>query len=154
MCAEIQNQNQNPGVAPPDCALLFYWPKRVSRKGPTLRWACLVRQGGNINSGSSDRPSGCTSPAGTEALESLSFCGELQRSSLLSGFSLIGHTVREAPCNGPAYYAPKVLDVSENRQRRCPPQGDKAFFAYFLSPPGQKVRRLAGRDPPVFLLRI
>jgi hypothetical protein len=30
---------QNPGVAPPDGALLFYWPKRVSRKGPALRWA-------------------------------------------------------------------------------------------------------------------
>jgi hypothetical protein len=29
----------------------------------------------------------------------------------------------------------------------------KAFFAYFLSPLGQKVRRLAGRDPPVLLLK-
>jgi hypothetical protein len=28
-----QPKNQNPGVAPPDCALLFCWPKRVSRKG-------------------------------------------------------------------------------------------------------------------------
>jgi hypothetical protein len=26
----------------------------------------------------------------------------------------------------------------------------KAFFAYFLLPFGQKVGRLAGRDPPVF----
>jgi len=32
---------QNPGVAPPDGALLFYWPKRVSRKGPALRWAWM-----------------------------------------------------------------------------------------------------------------
>ena len=46
--------NPNPGVAPPDCALLFYWPKRVSRKGPALRWACLARQGGNFNSGCSN----------------------------------------------------------------------------------------------------
>jgi hypothetical protein len=30
----------------------------------------------------------------------------------------------------------------------------QALFAYFLSPPGQKVRRLAGRDPPVLLLSI
>jgi hypothetical protein len=31
----------------------------------------------------------------------------------------------------------------------------KAFFAYFLLPLGQKVRRLAGRDPPVLsVLRI
>ena len=29
----------------------------------------------------------------------------------------------------------------------------KAFFAYFLSPFGQKVRRLAGRDPPVIILK-
>ena len=46
-----QQKNHNPGVAPPDCALLFYWPKRVSRKVPTLRWACLARQDGNLNSG-------------------------------------------------------------------------------------------------------
>jgi len=46
----IQRQKKNPGVAPPDCALLFYWPKRVSRKGPALRWACLARQDGDINS--------------------------------------------------------------------------------------------------------
>ena len=27
-------KNQNPGGAPPDGALLFYWPKRVISKGP------------------------------------------------------------------------------------------------------------------------
>jgi hypothetical protein len=46
----IQKKIQNPGVAPPDGAILFYWPKRVSRKGPALRWACLARNGGNLNS--------------------------------------------------------------------------------------------------------
>jgi hypothetical protein len=30
-------KNHNPGVAPPDGAILFYWPKRVCRKG--LRYA-------------------------------------------------------------------------------------------------------------------
>ena len=30
-------KKQNPGVASPDGALLFYWPKRVSRKRPALR---------------------------------------------------------------------------------------------------------------------
>jgi hypothetical protein len=29
----------------------------------------------------------------------------------------------------------------------------QALFAYFLSPLGQKVRRLAGRNPPVLILR-
>jgi len=28
----------------------------------------------------------------------------------------------------------------------------KAFFASFLSPPGQKGRRPAGRDPPILIL--
>ena len=36
------------GGAPPDGALLFYWTKRVSRKRPTLRWAILSREGGNL----------------------------------------------------------------------------------------------------------
>ena len=30
----------------------------------------------------------------------------------------------------------------------------KALFAYFLSPLGQKVRRLAGRDPPVLIFKV
>ena len=37
-----------------------------------LRWACLVRQGGNINSGCSNRSKIQISPVGDEALESLS----------------------------------------------------------------------------------
>jgi hypothetical protein len=65
-------QNQNPGVAPPDGAKLFYWPKRVCRKGPALRWACLAREGGNFNSDFSDRSKVYTSPAESEALLSLS----------------------------------------------------------------------------------
>ena len=72
-----QPKNQNPGVAPPDGALLFCWPKRVSRKGPALRWACLARQGGNLNSEKIIRLILYTSRAGPEALESLSSCGEL-----------------------------------------------------------------------------
>ena len=83
-----QPKNQNPGVAPPDGALLFCWPKRVSRKGPALRWACLARQGGNINSDYSHWPHVYISLAGSEALESLSFCGELQRFSCVVAFPL------------------------------------------------------------------
>ena len=74
-----QPKNQNPGVAPPDGALLFCWPKRVSRKGPALRWACLARQGGNINPYGSKRSRVYSSPAGDEALESLSFSGGLRQ---------------------------------------------------------------------------
>ena len=81
-------KSENPGVAPPDCALLFCWPKRVSRKGPALRWACLARQGGNLNSGQTIRRGIYISPAGDEALESLSCRGELQRSSCSPSFSL------------------------------------------------------------------
>jgi len=76
---QSQKQIQNPGVAPPDGALLFCWPKRVSRKGPALRWACLARQGGNLNSGQTIRRGVYISPAGDEALESLFFCGGLHR---------------------------------------------------------------------------
>jgi hypothetical protein len=46
-----------------------------------------------------------------------------------------------------------IIKVTETRQKRCPPQGEKALFAYFLSPHGQKVRRLAGRNPPVLFLK-
>src|SRR5210317_2665645 len=70
-CPDFLSGNQNPGVAPPDGALLFCWPKRVSRKGPALRWACPVREGGNLNSGQTIRRGVYISPAGDEALESL-----------------------------------------------------------------------------------
>ena len=93
----IQKPNQNPGVAPPDGALLFCRPKRVSRKGPALRWACLARQGGNLNSVKTVRLNVYISLIGPEALESLSFCGELLLWPCFSGFSLVSHTAREAP---------------------------------------------------------
>jgi hypothetical protein len=69
-------QTQNPGVASPDGAILFYWPKRVCRKGPTLRWACLARQDGNFNSDRMIGHNAYVSPAGLEALVSLSCCGD------------------------------------------------------------------------------
>ena len=85
------------GGCAPRLRLILCWPKRVSRKGPALRWACLARQGGNINTDNSNRSKVQVPLAGPEALESLSFCGELQRSSLLSSFCLVSHTEREAP---------------------------------------------------------
>ena len=85
---DIQPGKQNPGVAPPDCALLFYWPKRVCRKGPALRWACLARQGGNFNSGMIPGQNNYVSPSGAEALESLSLSVELQQQIFFQAFPL------------------------------------------------------------------
>jgi hypothetical protein len=48
----------------------------------------------------------------------------------------------------------QLIEVTETRQKRCPPQGEKVLFVYFLSPLGQKVRRLAVRELPVWLFRI
>ncbi len=47
----------------------------------------------------------------------------------------------------PQYHQP--FKTTETRQRRCPPQGE-GIFAYFCC--RTKVRRLAGRDPPVLPL--
>ena len=44
-----------------------------------LRWALLAREDGNLNSEKIIRLILYTSRAGTEALESLSFCGRLHR---------------------------------------------------------------------------
>ena len=79
MILGFHRQKQSPGVAPLDCALLFYWTKRVSKKGPTLRWACLARKGGNFNPDQIILFALYTSPAGTEALESLCFYEGLHR---------------------------------------------------------------------------
>jgi hypothetical protein len=62
-----------------------------------LRWACLVRQGSNIDSGCSNRSKVQVSRVGDEALESLSICGGLLLWACFSGFSLVSHTAREAP---------------------------------------------------------
>ena len=49
---------------------------------PRLRWACLARQGGNFNRDNSTRSKVQVPLAGPETLESLSFFGGLQQSSL------------------------------------------------------------------------
>jgi hypothetical protein len=53
-----------------------------------LRWACLARHYGNPNSDKVSRLNGYISPAGDEALEILSFCEGLQRSSSFQAFLL------------------------------------------------------------------
>jgi len=90
-------KNQNPGVAPPDGAILFYWPKRVCRKGPALRWACLARQGGSLNSGFSCRTKGQRFPRRTRgSCEPLLFWKTAEVVMFVS-FSLASHTERSGP---------------------------------------------------------
>jgi len=74
------------GCAPPTAPYSFAGPKE--QKIPALRWACLARQGGNINSGRTIRSRACTSPAGPEALENLSDCGGLQQQISFLAFPL------------------------------------------------------------------
>jgi len=57
----------------------------------------------------------------------------------------------EGPRPGPDSLFVPHLKGYEIRQRSCPPQGAKAFFASFLWPLGQKGWRLAAREPPVML---
>lgn len=46
----------------------------------TLRWACLARNGGNLNTGCSHRSRGLVYTSGDEALKKLYFRGEFYRS--------------------------------------------------------------------------
>ena len=59
-----------------------------AKESLALRWACLARHGGNLNSGKSIRLIYFISLAGPEALENLSFCVELQRLSCFQAFPL------------------------------------------------------------------
>ena len=116
-----------------------------------LRWACLDRHDGNLNSDCSDRSKVCTSLAGPEALESLSFCGELLLWSCFSGFSLVSHTAREAPLQRAGLLSTVVIGYLRNPAEEMPSARRKAFLLTFVAA-WTKVRRLAGRTPPVLLL--
>jgi hypothetical protein len=64
-------------------AALTSWALEFKDKTKTrgaLRWACLVRNGGNFNTDNSNRSKVQVSLAGPEALESLYFRGEFYRS--------------------------------------------------------------------------
>ena len=65
------------GVARQQRHFLCSDKENEAKESFALRWALLARQGGSINSGYSSRLEGYTSLAGSEALESLSFCGGL-----------------------------------------------------------------------------
>jgi len=85
------------GVARQQLHFLCGDKENEAKESFALRWALLPRKDGNINSGSFNRIKVYPSPAESEALESPSFCGELQQSSLFLGSSLVGHTERKAP---------------------------------------------------------
>jgi len=75
----FKDKGKTVGVARQQLHFLCSDKENEAKESFALRWACLARQGGNINTGCSDRPRVYTSPAGPEALESLSACGRLQR---------------------------------------------------------------------------
>jgi len=65
------------GVARQQLHFLCSDKENEAKESFALRWARLDRSGGNINSGQSIRLIFYISPAGSEALKSLSFCGGL-----------------------------------------------------------------------------
>jgi len=67
------------GVARQQLHFLCSDKENEAKESLALRWACLVRQGSNINSDCSNRSKVQVSPVDDEALESLYFCVRLQR---------------------------------------------------------------------------
>jgi NAD kinase len=65
------------GVARQQLHFLCSDKENEAKESLALRWACLARQGGNINSVKTVELSVYNSPVGPEALESLSFFGSL-----------------------------------------------------------------------------
>jgi len=76
------------GVARQQLHFLCSDKENEAKESFALRWACLARKGGNLNPECSCRAKPYASPAGDEALESLSFCGELQRWPCFQAFPL------------------------------------------------------------------
>ncbi len=75
----LKDKSKTVGVARQQLHFLCSDKENEAKENLALRWACLVRQGGNFNTDNSNRSKVCTYPAGPEALESLSCCGKLQR---------------------------------------------------------------------------
>jgi len=96
-CLKFKIKGKTVGVARQQLRFLCSDKENEAKESLALRWACLAREGGNLNSEKIIQPMLCTYRAGSEALESLSFCVELYRSPLFSSFSLIGHTKRKVP---------------------------------------------------------
>ena len=76
---ELNIKSKVVGVARQQLHFLCSDKENEAKESFALRWACLARQGGNLNSVKTVRLNVYTSLAGTEALESLSCCGGLRR---------------------------------------------------------------------------
>jgi len=76
--SKFKNKGKTVGVARQQRYFLCSDKENDVKESLALRWACLTRQSGNLNSGKTIRLNSCTSPAGEEALVSLSFSRELQ----------------------------------------------------------------------------
>jgi len=76
---KFKDKSKTVGVARQQLHFLCSDKENEAKESFALRWACLVRQGGNLNSVKTVRLNVYISPAGDEALESLYFCGGLQR---------------------------------------------------------------------------
>ena len=71
---------------------------------------------------------------------------------MFSSFSLVSHSKGEALLKRAGFLSSIVLLITLKTGQGDALRKRKALFAYFLSPLGQKVRRLAGRDPSVLSL--
>jgi len=75
---EFKVKSRTVGVARQQLHFLCSDKENEAKESFALRWACLARQGGNLNPDCSRRSGVYASPAEAEALESLSFCGDLR----------------------------------------------------------------------------
>jgi len=85
---EFKDKSKTVGVARQQLHFLCSDKENEAKESFALRWACLARQGGNINPDCPYRSGAYASLAGPEALESLSFRVGLQRSSCFEAFPL------------------------------------------------------------------
>jgi len=71
---QFKDQSKIVGVARQQLHFLCSDKENEAKESLALRWACLARQGGNLNPNGSYRTKACAPPASPEALESLYFC--------------------------------------------------------------------------------
>ena len=76
---DLVDKSKTVGVVRQQLHFLCSDKENEAKESLALRWACLARQGGNLNPECSCRAKSYASPTGDETLESLSFFGGLQR---------------------------------------------------------------------------
>ena len=85
---ELKDKIKTVGVARQQLHFLCSDKENEAKESLALRWACLTRNGGDLNPDCSNRSRACASPAIDEALVSLYFCGGLHRSLCYQAFLL------------------------------------------------------------------